>query len=257
MSKPHDEISARDAEFVQELARLRALLRQADTDALDVAADRATEIRLHAKEMKKERARTLAAKAETSEVRHRLKNNLAVVQAIANATLRSGLSIEEARTAFNARLEAYARAQEVLIDSGWSGADLSTLVGEVLGPYVESHARRFRTTGPALTLGSRQAFALALAMNELATNAAKYGAFSDDDGHVELTWTLEPGPGGEEFRLLWQERNGPDVAPPSRKGFGTRLIEDNLAAEINGSVKLDYAPHGVSCVVFAPRDALG
>jgi two-component sensor histidine kinase len=94
-------------------------------------------------------------------------------------------------------------------------------------------------------------------LNELGTNAAKYGALSNDEGYIEIVWTLAPHPQGRGFRLRWRERNGPPVLPPSRTGFGTQLIQRNLAAEFDGEVELRYQPDGVECTICARAEGLG
>jgi two-component sensor histidine kinase len=108
------------------------------------------------------------------------------------------------------------------------------------------------------SLDAKLALALGVALHELGTNAAKYGALSNDEGYIEIAWTLAPhSQQGREFRLRCRERNGPPVTPPSRTGFGTRLIQRNLAAEFEGEVKLTYQPDGVECTIYAPVEGLG
>jgi two-component sensor histidine kinase len=104
--------------------------------------------------------------------------------------------------------------------------------------------RRIRAKGPDVILGAKPALALGLALHELGTNAAKYGALSNE-GYVEIAWTLASAPQGRQFRLCWHERNGPPVLTPSRTGFGSRLIQTNLAAELDGVVKLEHPPEGL------------
>jgi two-component sensor histidine kinase len=101
-------------------------------------------------------------------------------------------------------------------------------------------------------LGPRAALSMAMALHELCTNAAKYGALSADGGSVDLEWSVEPGPDGEVLRLQWRERGGPAVQPPQRRGFGSRLLERAVAAELRGEVRIDFAPSGVVCAVTAP-----
>lgn len=157
-----------------------------------------------------------------------------MVQAIANATLRSDVAIEDARAAFSSRLEALAHAHDILFESHWDSADLRRDV----------------------RLSSRPALALGLALHELGTNAAKYGALSNDEGYVEIDWILASIPQGPELRLRWLERKGPSVLPPSRIGFGSRLIQKNLAAEFHGVVELEYQPDGFACTIRAPVEEL-
>jgi two-component sensor histidine kinase len=140
-------------------------------------------------------------------------------------------------------------------------AKLARSVGEsptqgILAPYAGRGRNRIRAKGPKVSLGAKPALALGLALHELGTNAAKYGALSNAEGYIEIAWTLAPRPQGPEFRLHWRERNGPPVLPPSRTGFGTLLIQRNLAAEFKGEVELEYRPDGVECTIYAPAEGL-
>jgi two-component sensor histidine kinase len=244
----------READLVREVDRLRFLLKQAGIDA-----ERETEAseQRHVRDVAEERARTTSARADVDELRHRLKNTLAVVQAIANATLTSDVPMEDAHAAFNSRLEALAHAHDILFQSDWARANLKTIIDGILEPYAARGQNRIRAKGPEVSLGAKPALALGLALHELATNAAKYGALSNEEGYIDIAWTLASDPPGQEFRLRWRERNGPPVFPPSRTGFGTRLITRNLAAEFKGEVELEYQPDGVECTIYAPAEGLG
>ncbi len=180
-----------------------------------------------------------------------------MVQAIANATLGLDVPREDARAAFSSRLEALAHAHDILFRSNWARANLRTIIEGILAPYAARGRNRIRAKGPEVSLSAKPALALGLALHELGTNAAKYGALSNDEGYIEIAWTLAPRPQGPEFRLRWRERNGPLVLPPSRKGFGTLLIQRNLAAEFKGEVELEYQPNGVECTIYAPAEGLG
>jgi two-component system, chemotaxis family, CheB/CheR fusion protein len=248
---------APEGDLVREVDRLRGLLKQAGIDAEQSLRETETTERRHVREVTEERARTETARANVDEIRHRLKNTLAVVQAIANATLTSDVSMEDARAAFNSRLEALARAHDILFQSNWARASLRTIIDGILAPYANSGRNRIRAKGPEVSLAAKPALALGLALHELGTNAAKYGALSNDEGYIEIAWTLAPDPQGREFRLRWRERNGPPVLPPSRTGFGTRLIKSNLAAEFKGEVELEYHPDGAECTIYAPAEGLG
>jgi two-component sensor histidine kinase len=241
----------------REIDRLRLLLKQAGIDAEQSLREIEASERRHTHDVTEERARTRAARADSDEIRHRLKNTLAVVQAIANATLAPDVAMDDARAAFNSRLEALARARDILFQSNWTRADLRTIIDGILAPYAGRGQNRIRATGPEVSLGAKPALALGLALNELGTNAAKYGALSNDEGYIEIAWTLAPHPQGREFRLCWHERNGPPVLPPSRTGFGTKLIQKNLAAEFEGEVELEFPPGGVKCAICAPAEGLG
>jgi two-component system, chemotaxis family, CheB/CheR fusion protein len=250
------EHQGREADLVREIDRLRFLLKQAGIDAEQSLRETEASEQRHVRAVAEERARTATAHADVDELRHRLKNTLAVVQAIANATMgRPGVPMEDARAAFNSRLQALARAHDILFRSNWARANLKTIIDGILAPYAGRG--RIRAKGPEVSLGAKPALALGLALHELGTNAAKYGALSNDEGYIEIGWTLPPHPQqGREFRLRWRERNGPPVAPPSRTGFGTLLIQRNLAAEFQGEVKLTYQPDGVECTIYAPAEGL-
>ncbi len=246
----------READLVREINRLRSVLKQAGIDAEQSLKETLASERQHVRDVAEERARTEAARADVDEIRHRLKNTLALVQAIATATLRPGVPMEEARAAFNSRLEALAHAHDILFQSNWARASLRTIIDGILAPYARRGRNRIRAKGPEVTLGAKPALAFGLALHELGTNAAKYGALSNDEGYIEIAWTLAPHPQDHEFRLRWRERKGPPVLPPKRTGFGSRLIQRNLAAEFDGEVELTYHPDGVECTICALTEGL-
>ncbi len=185
------------------------------------------------------------------ELNHRVKNILATVQAIARQTFRSGPLDSRARETFEARLHALSRAHDLLTRENWDGAEMAAVVAQVLAPYQR---QRFEIEGPQLRLPPRVALALTLALHELATNAAKYGALSVPSGRVAITWAVRPGD-PPHLALRWQEHGGPLVSPPAQKGFGSRLIERSLALELAGEVHVTYEPSGVVCDVSAPVPA--
>jgi PAS domain S-box-containing protein len=186
-----------------------------------------------------------------NELNHRVKNTLASVQAIAFQTLRGDVPLAEARALFEARLMALSRAHNLLTEQNWGGAALEAVVREAIAP-LGGEEGRFRLSGEPLWLTPRAALALALALHELGTNAAKYGALSTESGRVSIAWR-EAGP-----RLLidWKEEGGPAVSRPSRRGFGTRLIEQGLAGDLQGSARLLFEPDGLRCTIEASLRAL-
>ncbi len=189
-----------------------------------------------------------------NELNHRVKNALATVQAIAAQSLRDPRIPPEARTQFLGRLMALARANDVLVARSWTAASLAEIAAQVASPHGD--AERFRFDGPAVSLAPQAATALALGLHELATNAAKYGALSRPEGRVDLTWRLE-GEGAERrLRLVWLESGGPAVAPPTVKGFGSRLIERGLAGELRAVVTANYARDGLVLTLVAPLSAM-
>lgn len=187
------------------------------------------------------------------ELAHRVKNSLAMVQAIASNTLRNATSLESAREAFSQRLAALARAHDLLVGGNWANAPLSQLVESIIG--IQGQPERFLRQGPEVVLGSKAALALTLILHELATNAVKYGSLSNATGRVLLNWRLDDIDGETQFRLRWQEEGGPPVAPPTRRGFGSRLIERTFPA-VKGNAELTYPPTGVVFTLDAPLSAL-
>ncbi|TXM65651.1 PAS domain S-box protein [Methylobacterium sp. WL69] len=189
------------------------------------------------------------------ELNHRVKNTLATVQSIAGQSLRrlEGDEAASARAAFEARLLALARVHDVLTRESWEGAELGTVVADAIAPLDgdDGHASRFRVSGPALRLPPRFALSIAMALHELGTNAVKYGALSREGGRVAITWSVVRDP---DVRLIlrWSESGGPAVVPPTRTGFGSRLIERSLARDLAGDVQLLFEESGVVCVIAAP-----
>ncbi|ACA18564.1 signal transduction histidine kinase [Methylobacterium sp. 4-46] len=193
----------------------------------------------------------------THELQHRVKNTLAMVQAIAAQTLRGVSGLDEAREALAGRLISLGRAHDILTEAHWKAAPISEIIEAARGAHEAADAVRIRARGPDLTLAAKPALALAMALHELATNAAKYGALATPAGRVDLAWTVEPAPGGSRLRLTWTERGGPPIdRPPLRRGFGTRLLERSFAAEVGGAVTLTFAPSGLVCTLEAPLSAL-
>jgi two-component sensor histidine kinase len=179
-----------------------------------------------------------------NELNHRVKNTLATVQSIVNQTLRSATDVESARTAVNARIVSLAGAHDLLTERSWVGADVADLVARAVAPFVTG---QIVVDGPSLDVSPSQALALSLALHELATNAAKYGALSRPEGRVELRWKVQD----DRLDLSWHESGGPPVAPPSRRGFGSRLIETALSGDLDGQTRLEFAPEGLRCWITA------
>jgi two-component sensor histidine kinase len=193
-----------------------------------------------------ERQRELLAR----ELSHRVKNLLATVQAIATQTLRDETSTGVAREAFTSRLMALSRAQDMLTEKPWKGAELSTVVANALDHHGTD---RFQIDGPPIRLAPTAITAMAMALHELSTNAAKYGALSVAGGLVEAHWDVRRSTDAEpEFWFRWTEKGGPAVQQPQRRGFGSRLIKGGVAMELGGKVTLDYDPKGLICTIEAP-----
>jgi PAS domain S-box-containing protein len=184
------------------------------------------------------------------ELNHRVKNTLAMVQSIAAQTFRSTGTAEQFPEAFQARLHALAQAHDLLTKEQWRGASLHEVAEVTLNPHT-TPSGRVKISGPSIALAPGIAVSLHLALHELATNAAKYGALSVEQGKVKLEWAVMDGM-VPALRIEWGESGGPTVVPPQRRGFGSRLIERGLAHEVDGEVDLDFSPGGVSCRVVVP-----
>jgi PAS domain S-box-containing protein len=184
------------------------------------------------------------------ELNHRVKNTLALVQSLARQSLRGDGRAADARDAFEGRLQALATAHDLLTSKSWAPVELTDLVYRTLeGCY--GNPDHVSVDGPPLALRAKTAVTIAMALHELCTNAGKYGALSTDAGRVAITWSITA-QAPPRLALRWEERGGPPVAPPERRGFGTRLIEGGLAYELDGNVRLDFSPEGVVCDIDAP-----
>ncbi|WP_430423431.1 HWE histidine kinase domain-containing protein [Phenylobacterium sp.] len=178
-----------------------------------------------------------------NELNHRVKNTLATVQSMGAQTMRSDRTLSEAREAFVSRLMALSAAHNLLTAESWESADLEDVVRLAVAAFDEPQGGRFSISGPGARLKASHALGLAMALHELGSNAVKYGALSDESGRVSIDWTLTD----DLLRFVWREVDGPAVQPPLRRGFGSRLIQEGLARELNGQVRMDYLPEGLSC----------
>lgn len=181
------------------------------------------------------------------ELNHRIKNTLAVVQSLAQQSFRGDLADPAAKRTFEARLMAVAAAHRLLVQQDWAAVSLRSLVEDVAGPGCGADRARIDAGGPDVTLSPQTAVSIALALHELCTNAVKYGALSNDSGRVAVCWTRK----AAGVRIEWIERGGPPVAVPSRRGFGSRLIERALAAELGSPVSMQFRPEGLACTIEA------
>jgi len=184
------------------------------------------------------------------EVDHRAKNALALVQSIVRLTRTN--SVDSYVAAVEGRIKALSRAHTVLSLSRWQGADLGGLVEEELAPYRTGDASMVSIQGPQILLQPATAQTLALALHELATNAAKYGALSSIAGRVKVSWDV--GENGLEFR--WSENGGPETERPAAPGFGTRIIMASIERQLAGSVKFEWRSEGLRCTFSVPRSKL-
>lgn len=190
----------------------------------------------------------------TRELRHRVKNVLATVQAVSNATLRNSPDMDSFRRAFDGRVAALARSHVAVTGDKATEVDLRRLVAEELTMFSD----HVELDGPAVQLRPEQAVSLGLAVHELATNAAKYGALSSTQGHVSLTWQVVARPSeappeeGDMLRLVWRESGGPAVIPPLRTGFGSQLLKAVLVRQHHATVDIDFNPAGVAVTIALP-----
>jgi PAS domain S-box-containing protein len=188
------------------------------------------------------------------ELNHRVKNTLATVQSLATQTARGVSNPQDFRTSFEGRLIALSKAHDQLTRRHWERADLRELLTGSLAPYAAPD--RVVLRGEDLQLRPRTVLTLAMAVHELTTNAAKYGALSVPGGRVEIRWESVEQAGQRLLRLDWTERDGPPVAPPQRRSFGSRLIESSIAAELHGTTRLDFAESGLTCEMLMPWSAI-
>jgi two-component sensor histidine kinase len=189
------------------------------------------------------------------ELKHRVKNTLTVLGAVATQTFRD-VSSKTDLEKYQGRLAAFGRAHDLLTAANWAAAPLQGVISTALSPYRTGEGR-FTISGPPLVVKSRQALALSLAIHELATNALKYGALSVTGGRVSITWTSEHHAGEPKFVFVWQELGGPPVSEPAGVGFGSRLISRRLKDDFRGSVKVSYESTGLICRLIAPLENLG
>ena len=187
------------------------------------------------------------------ELNHRVKNTLAILQSIAAQTFRSASRPE--REKFEGRLRALAEAHNLLSTEKWQGSDLQDVIGRVLQPYSLNNPERLRMFGSKVPLAPRLAVVLSMILHEIATNAAKYGALSNDSGTVSLDWEIIEEDARRKLRLIWTEAGGPPVSAPVHRGFGSRLIERSARDQLGGEATVDFLPRGVVCTVTVGLDA--
>lgn len=188
------------------------------------------------------------------ELTHRSKNLLAVIQAMARQTARHAGSIQTFLERFSARVQALARSHDLLVQESWHGASLKELVRSQLAHYLDREPDQVSIEGPDIQLKPEAAQSLGLALHELAANAAKHGALSNVDGHVDIRW--QPLSDNRGIELFWRESRGPKVSAPRRRGFGSMVIEHNLTRALDAEVHLDFAAEGLICRVAVPKNQL-
>lgn len=186
------------------------------------------------------------------ELNHRVKNTLALMQAIAVQTFRS--ASREERAKFEGRLGALAEAHNLLSQEKWAGSELKDVITRAVQPFLPNAPERIRMNGPAVPLSPRLAVVLSMIVHEIATNAAKYGALSNETGRVTLEWEVIADTPKPWLRLIWTEIGGPPVTAPVRRGFGSRLIERSARDQLGGEATVDFLPRGVVCTVTCTLD---
>jgi len=176
-----------------------------------------------------------------------MRNMLTIVSAIVRQTLRKARWNEDALEVILGRIAAFSRANDLLTKTSWSSASIADVVDVALAPH-QTEDGRYQVSGSDIRLSARASFSLALALHELATNAAKYCAMSNSAGHVEVEWAIERIEGRDAARFDWRELGGPPVEEPRRRGFGHLVIEKTLSSDFD-EVQIEYAPSGVHCSV--------
>jgi len=190
------------------------------------------------------------------ELNHRVKNILMMVQALVASTLRSVASIPDAKKAIDQRIIALGCAHDVLTEGHWESADLRQLVLSVVQPYRTEHTNGIDVLGPDLRLNPRATVALAMVIHELMTNAAKYGALSHSDGCVQVEWSTPEDGGARKLRMVWTEMGGPPIQSPTRRGFGSTLIEQSITRGLGGTFEKHFDPAGLICRMVLPLENL-
>jgi two-component sensor histidine kinase len=236
---PHDFLEA-------ENVSLRLLLAQAEINAQGLLAQAGIEAREH-------EASDKLQKLIQEELHHRIKNTLATVSAIASQSLRNVQGAEHAQHAITGRLLALGRAHDLLLQARWTSADLGHIVRSATEAFDDPDVPKFSIAGPEIRMTSSAVIAIGMTLNELCTNATKFGALSVPTGRVDITWTLDPD--AQRAHLTWTEKNGPEVHAPEKCSFGMRLIE-TLGRQLKGDVQLTYQPAGFVYAFDAPLASL-
>jgi PAS domain S-box-containing protein len=191
-----------------------------------------------------------------NELNHRVKNTLATVIGVAKQTLRTAETPQEFVQSFEDRLHALSQAHNLLTQTSWRGATVMDVLRLELAPHVGGEADRYIAAGDEVQLSPKAAVMLGMAFHELATNAVKYGALSASTGQVGITFfrSADGTPGG--LKIVWQERGGPPVHPPRRRGFGSRLLQEGIEYELGGTVTLGFKPEGLRCTIELPPNCI-
>jgi two-component sensor histidine kinase/DNA-binding NarL/FixJ family response regulator len=238
--------SAHEAVLSAENDSLRLLLEQAGIDAKTLLAQAGIDA-------KEREAADKLQKLILGELHHRVKNTLATVSAIASQSFRAATSVEHGQKAMEGRLIALGRAHDLLMQVSWASASLTHTLSDATNPYDSNGGRRFHFNGPDIRITSGAVIALAMTFNELCTNTTKFGALSNSTGRVEVAWTIDKTK--QRLRLNWTESGGPAVEAPTRRSFGTRMME-SLGQQLSGNVHLAYEPSGFVYVLDVPLNSV-
>ena len=192
------------------------------------------------------------------ELNDRVRNMLAAVQSIVSQAFRRGVNPSATRDFIASRIAALSRSHALLAHGDWGRTDLRDIVEKVLQPVTgaDGPTKRYIVTGDNICLPPKRALALGIALHELVLNAVAHGALSNDAGSIMVSWTMDRATADDRLILVWREKDGPAVTPTSKKGFGSRVIEQGLAHELEATVHLEYPKEGVICTIdmAAPRD---
>lgn len=227
-------VSAKELQLDIENAKLRQLLAQAGIDAAEQKVMEGLQRLL------------------LEELHHRIKNVLATVMAIASQSLRNADSVEHGREAIEHRLLALGRVHDLLLKTNWTSATLESIVRTAIDPFDKG--ARFTVEIPDINVSPSAVLPLAMILNELCTNAVKYGALTNNKGSVAISATINTSK--ERFAFTWAETDGPSVQIPTRQSFGTRLIEQGFVGELRGKAHLSFEPNGVVCNLDIPLASL-
>jgi two-component sensor histidine kinase/CheY-like chemotaxis protein len=238
--------SAQEAVLSAENDSLRLLLEQAGIDAETLLAQAGIDA-------KEREAADKLQKLILGELHHRVKNTLATVSAIASQSFRAATSVEHGQKAMEGRLIALGRAHDLLMQVSWASASLTHTLSDATNPYDSNGGRRFHFNGPDIRITSGAVIALAMTFNELCTNTTKFGALSNSAGRVEVAWTIDKTK--QRLRLTWTESGGPAVEAPTRRSFGTRMME-SLGQQLSGNVHLTYEPSGFVYLLDVPLSSV-
>jgi len=238
--------SAQEVVLSAENESLRLLLEQAGIDAETLLVQAGIDA-------KEREAADKLQKLILGELHHRIKNTLATVSAIASQSFRAAPSIEAGQKAMEGRLNALGRAHDLLMQVSWASASLTHTFSSAAAPYDSQEERRFHFNGPDIRITSGAVIALAMTLNELCTNTTKFGALSTPTGRVDISWTIDDEK--QRLRLTWTERGGPPVQRPTRRSFGTRMME-SLGQQLNGHVRLTYDPSGFVYFLDVPLSSI-